>query len=340
MAKQAASPPPTFGQQLGLLYAQWTTWCVVPIAHAVALDFSDRPDFYNDVPPNTAAKLTDLQANYSYQANFPDMAISLRLMKPIFGESDGHGSGNDGSAFQTFRLPVLAAAAAFAENTQPTGFPMLRRRVQSEIVPFKAQLTKLQDHSTKLQGASLSQTEKRIEFIFGIAQSILLDPAVDGVFAIHGNIDPAWPVELGSASDPLGGQLIQEITSQLPDLPYGVISREMFVHIQQIAKDGFLSISDIVDKNVEDANFDIGQLDQVIAELYAWDSDLRLMGVVPTPVLLPTPQPMPLPPRMQPAATVVATPTPAQLRAQAAVPAAAMLARPTLARPMTVYNSR
>src|SRR5262249_19114792 len=152
------------------------------------------------------------QGSYGFQANFPDMNIRQRLMKPIFGESDGHGSGNDGSAFQNFRLPVLAAAADFAENTQPTSFPMLRERVRSALVP---EIT----HMVNLKGTSLSQTEARMGFIFDIAQSILKDPSVFAVFGVNGVIDQAWPL---LSADPQGAKLIEKITKQLSDLPYGV----------------------------------------------------------------------------------------------------------------------
>src|SRR5437899_6990759 len=140
MANNVVLPPSSFGERLGLDYKRWTLNCVVTIAHAVALDFSDRPELYQQVADDIAAKLTDLQANYGFQSDFPDMPIRLRLMQPVFGESDGHGSGNDGSAFQTYRLPVLAAAADFAENAQPTGFPMLRERVKNTLVAFKTHM--------------------------------------------------------------------------------------------------------------------------------------------------------------------------------------------------------
>jgi hypothetical protein len=263
MAKKAVAP--SFGQQLGLIYKRWTLDCVVEIAHAVALDFSARPEMYQQVADDIAAKLTDLQGNYGFQADFPDMPIRQRLMRPVFGESDGHGSGNDDSAFQSYRLPVLAAAADFAENAQPTGFPMLRERVKNELVAFKTEMV-------DLQGASLSQTENRMAFIFDIAQTILKDPNVFAVFGINGSIDPAWPLE---STDPVGANLVEKITTQLSDLPYGVISCEKFVHIQRIAEKGFQSIRIILDTNIEDPKFDI---DPLITELYAWGSELRLVG--------------------------------------------------------------
>jgi hypothetical protein len=43
MAKQELVQPLPFGQRLGLMYKRWTLDCVVTFAHAVSLDFSNRP---------------------------------------------------------------------------------------------------------------------------------------------------------------------------------------------------------------------------------------------------------------------------------------------------------
>jgi len=314
MSDKTAIPASSFGQRLGLDYQRWTLDCVVKIAHAVALDFSDRPELYQQIADDTAAKLVDLEANYGFDANFPDVAIRQRLMKPIFGESDGYGSGNDGSTFQTYRSPVLAAAADFAENAQPTAFPMLRERVRSEIEPFKT-------HMVDLEGASLSQTERRTTFIFDIAQTILKDPNVFVVFGINGAIDPAWPLQ---SLDPQGAKLIEKITTQLTDLP-GVITRENFVHLQRIGEKGFQSIRIILDTDIEDPKFDI---DPLITELYAWGSSLRLVGGA---------RPQPQPSVTQPPEVAGVAPNRGQGRSQAAALAQAVLTKPP-ARPTNVYT--
>jgi len=281
MSNQEPTPSP--GQQLGVMYKRWTLDCVVSIAHAVSMDFSDRPHLYKRVGADTAKKLTDLQADYGFQVNFPDMTIRQRLMKPIFGQSDGHGSGNDGSEFQYWRLPALTAAASFSENAQPTGFPMLRKRVKDACDNFR-------DHMDQ-QGASLSETEKRTKAIFDVAQSILKDRDVAGRFGITGDIDAKWPL---ASTDQQGAILIENITRELSGLPYGIISRDMFVHIQHVADDGFGSIKIILDENIDDPNFDFTSL---ITELYAWGSDLGLVG---------GPQPQ----RQPPVQTIVAAPAP------------------------------
>lgn len=255
----------TSGEQLGLMYKRWTLDCIVNIAYAVALDFSQRPELYQEVSEELAEQLTELQSEFGFDPDFPNATTRQMLMAPIFGESDGHGSGNDSSAFQTFRLPVLAAAADFSENAQPTAFPMLRERVRSAVVPFRT-------HLIDLTGASIKQTRKRTEFVFNIAQEILKDPKISLVFGINGLEDDEWPL---NKIDPQRAKLIEKITTQLTGLPYGVITKEMFVRIQRIAEKGDQSIRIIVDQNIEDPKVD---LDPLISEVYAWGSDLGLVG--------------------------------------------------------------
>lgn len=255
----------SIGEQLGLMYKRWTLDCVVCIAHAVAKDFSQRLELYQKLGNEVANLLTNLQSQYGFDRDFPNSEIRMMLMKPIFGDSDGHGSRNDGSACQAYRIPVLAAAADFSENAQPTAFSMLRERIRSAIVPFKT-------HLVDLAGASLTQTEARTESVFTTAQSILKAPNVFAVFGINGSIDAKWPLE---SNDTQGAMLIEKITTQLADLPYGVISREMFVRMQRIAEKGYQSLRIILDNDIDDPKFD---LDPLIAQLYAWGSDLGLIG--------------------------------------------------------------
>jgi hypothetical protein len=264
MTTQKSAQPPDFGQQLGVMYKRWTLDCVVTIGHAVSLDFSDRPYLYEKVSAETATKLTELQGDYGFQANFPDMNIRQRLMKPIFGQSDGHGNGNDGSEFQQLRLKAVVAAAKFCENAQQTGLLLaLRTPVRNACIELKSHMS--------IQGASFSQTETRTKHIFDFAQSTLKDPHVSGRFGING-INPKWPLE---SLDPQGANLIENISEALPALPYGAITRDMFEHIQQIGGDGFESIRIILDSDLESQSFDF---DPLITALYAWGSDLGLVG--------------------------------------------------------------
>jgi hypothetical protein len=238
--------------------------CVPYLGYAVSLDFSRRPELYKQVKDETARQLTDMQSLYGYAPNFPNDDIRLRMIRPIFGTSDGHMNGKDRSSFSVTTMPVFAAAAGFAENAQPTAFPMHRERNRSAIVPLRRFME-------DLEGVSLDQTEIRTGSIFNTAGSILKDPGVSGVFGINA-IDPSWPL---NSTDTEGAKLIEKITTQLPDMACGVISRDKFVRMQRIAEKGFHSIFLILETNIEDDN---DKLDDLIAQLYAWGSDLGLIG--------------------------------------------------------------
>ena len=58
-------------------------------------------------------------------------------------------------------------------------------------------------------------------------------------------------------------------------IPSGPISRERFIRLQRIAEKGDAAIQGILDLSVEDNN---EKLDTLISGLYAWGSDLGLVG--------------------------------------------------------------
>lgn len=265
MAKSQPSP----GDQRGQLYKIWVLDCIPNLAHAISLDFSNRPELYKQVKDgDIVKKLTDMQSLYGYAPNFPNDEIRLMLMQPIFGASDGHGSGNDSSSFQTSRMPVLAAAADFSENAQPQAFPMHRERIRSALIPFRRFME-------DLIGTSLDQSESRMGSIFNTASSILRNPDIAARFSINQPFPTDWPFESTVAH---GAQLIKNITTQLPDTPYGVISQDRFVRMQRIAHEGCESIQFILDTDIESIKATEATLDDLIRRLYAWGSDLGLIG--------------------------------------------------------------
>lgn len=254
----------SFGQRLGLMYRRWVLDCIPHLGHAVSLDFSHRPELYKRVDMKTAGLLTDMQSQYGYAPNFPNDETRLNLLKPIFGLSDGQKNSN-GLAFHQARKPVLTAAAGFAENAQPTAFPMHRERIRSAIVPLRRFME-------DLEGASFGQTHIRIGSIFSTAEIILKDPGVCNVFGINEAIATDWPLD---STNPEGAKLVEKVTTQLTDLPYGNISRDKFIRLQRIAIKGFESISGILEANIES---DDDVLDKLTAHLYAWGSELGLIG--------------------------------------------------------------
>jgi hypothetical protein len=319
-----APPPPT---QPGLLYAQWTLDCVITIARRVAEESVCYPAYYGGVDDPTATNLTDFDGNYGFRADRPDCKKRIVMMQNIYGGSDGHcnGSCNDGSAFQMCRWPIFDAACRFVETTQTTGFDALRNT-------FKRALDCFLTHMRRLQGGLLTATENRIGSEFTIAQEILQSTAVR--FGITQSIDSNWPLE-PAPRDANGAELIERITTLLPDQPCGVISRECFVHIQEIADTGSQSISRTLDSTVDALPPD--QLDQLIALWYRWGFDLcGCKPPQPKPAGMPPPvqtgMPPPVPASMPPRVLMGTAPSVAQLRVQAAAPA------PALPRAMTVYS--
>jgi hypothetical protein len=266
---EGVQKPPPFSRQLATLYKIWTLDCVTHIGHAVSIDFSNRPNLYSGINLETANQLTEMQSEYGFSRNFANDAIRLMLMKPIFGESDGHGSGNDGSGFQAARMPVLAAAAGFALNAQPLAFQMHRERFRNEAFSFVSFMT-------ELEGASFSQTEVRMRSVFNTAASIIRDSDVASKFGITDPIDASWPLEF--PVDPTGARLIEYITTQLLGMPYGIITLNQFVHMQRMAQKGFDSISRILETNLDEINVTDDAINELIREFYAWGSELRLVG--------------------------------------------------------------
>ena len=261
------STNPSYETLLGQMYRRFVLDCIANLGYAVSLDFIYRPELYQDVVLETAELMATLQSMIDNEPNLPGTETRAMLYKPIFGASDALGTGNDGSAYQTGRLQVIASAVGFAENAQAVGQPMHRERVRSALVP-------LRDHFIGFEGASITQSSRRTNGIFEIATKIITDDAVRVVFGINQKIDPKWPLE---SNDSQGAKLVEKITQQLQEgIPSGPISRERFIRLQRIAEKGDASIKGILNLNVEK---DDGTLDALISQLYAWGSDLGLVGM-------------------------------------------------------------
>ena len=161
-------------------------------------------------------------------------------------------------------MEVLTTAINFAENAQPTGFPMLREAIRSSIVPFR-------NHLNDLSGEAFNQIYSRIRHIFELSETVLKEPNVYGVFGITSVIDETWPLEI---NDTEGAKLIEKITTQLEGIPSGLITRDRFIRMQRIAEKGASSIRIILENEYEE---DDNVLDKLTAKLYAWVNDLGLI---------------------------------------------------------------
>ncbi len=260
------STVPSYGTLLGLMYRRFVLDCVADLGYAVSVDFIHRPELYQDVDPKVAALMATFQSTIDSAPNMPGTQTRAMLYQPIFGTSDAKGTGNDGSSYQAGRLQLIASAVGFAENAQPVGQPMHRERVRSAVVPQR-------DHFIGFKGASITQSSLRTNGIFEIATKIITDDNVRVVFGINQKIDPAWSLE---SNDSQGAKLVEKISQQLQEgIPAGPISRERFIRLQRIAEKGDASIQGILDPSVET---DDEKLDALISQLYAWGSDLGLIG--------------------------------------------------------------
>jgi hypothetical protein len=264
--KDKSSKSTCYGDSLGQMYRRFVLDCISDLGYAVSLDFIYRPELYQDVDPKVAALMGTLQASIDNQPNLPGTQTRAMLYKPIFGTSDATGTGNDGSTYQAGRLQLIASATGFAENAQAVGQPMHRERVRSALVSQN-------DHFIGFEGESITQSGLRTQEIFDIATKIITGDAIRVVFGINKEIDPKWPLE---SNDSQGAKLVEKITQQLQEgVPAGAISRERFIRLQRIAEKGDAAIKGILDPSVET---DDGKLDALISQLYAWGSDLGLIG--------------------------------------------------------------
>src|SRR5262245_44613190 len=109
----------TYGPLIGDLYSRWTLDCLIEIAHAVAIDYVARPEFYrgSGVPDN----ITDLWSSYGYQRNYPNRSQRSDLNGPVFGASDGYQSPKGvttvADKFRQYRDPLFKACIAYTERT-------------------------------------------------------------------------------------------------------------------------------------------------------------------------------------------------------------------------------
>src|SRR5262245_62143743 len=95
MASKASVLP----DQLSSLYKRWVLDSIITSALAVAKDFSNRPELYQEVDSAVAGNFTEIQSRYGYDPKFPNDEQRRMLLKPIFGSSDGNSRIDESSPF-------------------------------------------------------------------------------------------------------------------------------------------------------------------------------------------------------------------------------------------------
>lgn len=253
----------SYATSLGLMYRRFVLDCISDLGYAVSQDCFYRPQYYQDLPVGIVKSMGILQASMGTQPDLPDRETRAMLYNPIFGNSDVTGTGNDGSAYQAGRLKLIASATAFSERTQAAGFLAVRERVMSSLVsPI--------DHFKGIVGASFTESDHRTNALFELSMKIITDTAVRGIFGIN----KAPDLEFSNSE---AAKLVQRISEQLQDLiPSGRISREKFTEQLRMAKNGKEAIELMLNPDV--LTGDEGLLDTLIPKVYAWGSDLGLVG--------------------------------------------------------------
>lgn len=257
------STDPSYATLLGQMYRHFVLDCISDLGYAVSQDFSRRPGVYQEVGELSAGLMGDLQSMIDSVRYLPGTATRAMLYKPIFGTSDAMGTGNDGSSYQAWRLKLIASAVATAENATTVGQVMHRDRVRSSLVP-------LRDYLLGLEGRSVTESYLRTKKIFEISMKILTDPAVRVVFGINKAADPEF-------SNSEAAKLVEKISQQLQEwIPSGPMSSAQYSGLIEMQENGVAAIELILDLKVKDDN---ERLDALISKLYAWGSDLGLVGV-------------------------------------------------------------
>jgi hypothetical protein len=265
MATSKPKNTPTYlpyATSLGQMYRRFVLDCIPDLGYAVSQDFFLNPQMYQAVRPDTAISMATVQASMGIHADLPNKKYRAMLYKPIFGTSDATGTGNDGSVYQAGRLKLIASAVAFAERTVTSGQLAIRSQVLSAIVP-------LQHHFTNLVGASSDQSSHRINMIHDTSLAILTDPAVSNAFGVSTPADPGF-------SNAEAAKLVERISQKLQDLmPSGPMTGLQYSGLIEMANNGEKAIQLILDPNVRD---NIEKSNELIIKLYAWGSDLGLIG--------------------------------------------------------------
>lgn len=272
MAESKTQP---YGALLGDLYARWTLDALIEIAHAVALDYAARPDFYrgSDIPDH----IVDLQISYGHVRDYPDKDQRSALSKPILGMSDEYIPAKGATAvtdqFHQLREPLFKACMAYEERNITDATRGLRQNVIDAMTYFPTYLRTFDGHS-------LRSAHKQIEAISNLAYAILRSPTVSGVFGVNPAPPVTWPLE---SDNQAGAQLVNQISQKLQLGDAGLNQQEESL-LRSIAEEGKEALHAILRENAtEEKNFE-----DLVSKVYSWAKAISHYGNVLAPAPAPT----------------------------------------------------
>jgi hypothetical protein len=260
--------------QLAGLYFYSLLDCLVDLAHAVSLDFFERPQLYTKLADDPGAELAEAQriATLRSRLGREETLPSKEQRQEIFGALFAGAEQVNGVAnFARLRDDLVAAVTAYSESLFEKGEPMLRERAARTAVPLRLYLVKRTGASTtwSKQGALDVLAE-------GFAYPILRNAGVAAVFGLTPPV-AEWPY----VEDPNGDQLVEEISGRLPRISRRLgyadangtpLTSERFSNLQRAAIAGEEAIAAIV--GFSDPK-DASALDALIKIVYIWGSALH-----------------------------------------------------------------
>lgn len=245
------------------MYALCTLDCVIEAAHAVALDFVNRPRHYKKTPDNITEILGDLKARTGTDPKWPNTAQRAAIYGGFFGPSDAKPADAKNSQFHQLAAAVRQAAVAYSERVYDTGEPMLRRAFIDAAVAFRSYLE-------TMKNGTLKRGWGQIHEIFEKALEVLRDDKIAGVFGTSPAPAGNWPLKDYNGD---GAFLIEEITRTLSGSAGGQITQQKFLVLQRVAMRGAETIFEIESKELEKLSDD--EVKKLISSAYAWSTSLK-----------------------------------------------------------------
>ena len=254
--------------KLGKHYQYYILDCIIDVAHAVSIDFTNRPEVYKAI--DSSLQLILLRRGIGKIPFFPDKDTRIKeLFSPFFGSSQFVMGGNNNSRFNKSATDLIAACEARTKNKIDTNDEALLERVRVVNKRFKSYLEGITGTS---QEAALLQLYP----LFQLSVSVLEDKNIQTIFGVNteDGLEDNWP--FGEELDFNGATLMQNISIQLKDHVNPSsrnISIDAFQNLQSIAITGYDSLIEsqkITNKRGDD-------YDPLVKSVFSWGAELGII---------------------------------------------------------------
>jgi hypothetical protein len=252
------------------LYGQWAFNFMVDIACAIADDFTDRPQHYQNVTDELSRILSGFRSSLGSHPDWPDTHQRIGLFR-VLGAASLAG------------IPLREAALVYVEAGTDVNRNILMDAFRDSAESFRNQMK-------TLEGQSLEFGCHQIDMIFNNAVRLFQSEDIMRVFdlapapknenwpfTIQGNGDGTTlatelirALDAGNVARTLLGGPSREVGVATPK-PIGIsMTQNKFILLQQAAWNGALAISEMMADN-----FQQGDLQQLIGNTYKWTKALQ-----------------------------------------------------------------